>query len=87
MKFLFDENADRPLAEYLTSVGHDVTAVGRNYPHSIADVDILAITRREGRIVVTNDHDFGELVFFRQLPHAGVILFRLEDESLAVKIA
>ncbi len=35
----------------------------------------------EGRIVVTNDKDFGELVFRNSQAHKGVLLFRLRDES------
>jgi hypothetical protein len=32
---------------------------------------------REGHIVLTNERDFGELVFRHRLPHAGVIYLRL----------
>jgi predicted nuclease of predicted toxin-antitoxin system len=87
MKFLLDESADFPLADYLKTQGHDVTAVAHDYPHALKDRDVLAIARREERILITNDHDFGELVFRQQLPHAGVILFRLQGEDLPIKIA
>lgn len=85
MRFLLDESADLPLADYLTTRGHDVTSVVRDHPRSIADTEVLAIARRERRVLITNDKDFGELVFRRRLMHSGVILFRLEEEPLAVK--
>lgn len=38
--------------------------------------------------LITNDRDFGELIFRRRLPHAGVIYFRLPLASSALdKIA
>ena len=49
MKFLFDQSADFRLIDHLRSLGHDVTAVSRNYPHSLADEDVLAIARQEQR--------------------------------------
>lgn len=86
MKFLLDESADFPLAAHLASLGHDVTAISHDYPGAISDREVLAIAQTEQRILITNDHDFGELVFRRQLPHAGVILFRLGAEDLAIKV-
>ena len=78
MKFLLDESADFPLAAFLTELGHDVTTILRDYTRSIEDTEVLSIARCEGRIVITNDLDFGELVVRHGQPHSGVILFRLE---------
>lgn len=87
MKFLLDESVDFPLADYLKELGHDVTAVAHDYPHALKDRQVLAIAHQEKRILVTNDRDFGELIFRQQLPHSGVILFRLEVEDLPAKKA
>jgi predicted nuclease of predicted toxin-antitoxin system len=35
----------------------------------------------EGRLIVTNDKDFGELIFRSGQAHHGVLLLRLHDES------
>lgn len=83
MKFLLDENVDYRLVSYLTSQGHHVTSIAQEHPASLADHDVLAIARSEKRILITNDKDFGELIFRHHLPHAGVILLRLRDETLA----
>ena len=32
-------------------LGHDATAISRDYPHSLADEDVLTITRTEQRIL------------------------------------
>jgi len=42
--------------------------------------EILDHAVAEGRIVVTNDKDFGELVFRSGWEHRGVVLLRLRDE-------
>jgi predicted nuclease of predicted toxin-antitoxin system len=86
MKFLFDQSADFRLIPHLRSLGHDVSAVSRNYPHGLADEDVLAIARREQRILVVADRDFGELIFHQRLTHAGVLFFRLPGAQLQTKI-
>ncbi len=83
MKFLLDENIDTRLKAFLTDLGHDATIVAQDYPASLADTDILAIAVREGRILITNDTDFGELVMRERRPHAGIILFRVRPATFA----
>ncbi len=78
MRFLLDENADLPLGDFLKQLGHDVTSIAKDYTRSIDDEDVLSIAIRERRIVITNDKDFGALVYQRHLAHSGIILFRLE---------
>lgn len=87
MRFLLDESADFPLADVLEELGHDVTAIAHDHPHALKDHEVLSIARDERRILITNDRDFGELIFRQRLDHAGVILFRLGDEDLPTKAA
>jgi predicted nuclease of predicted toxin-antitoxin system len=86
MKFLFDQSADFRLIDHLRSLGHDITAVSRNYPHSLADEDVLAIARQEQRILVVADRDFGELIFNQGLAHAGALFFRIPGAQLQTKV-
>jgi predicted nuclease of predicted toxin-antitoxin system len=78
--------ADFRLIDHLRTLGHDVTAVSRNYPHGLADEDVLAIARQEQRVLVVADRDFGELIFNQGLAHAGVLFFRLPGAKLQTKI-
>src|SRR3954447_19823738 len=87
MKFLFDQSADFRLIPHLRQLGHDVEAISRNYPPGLPDEDVLAIARAERRILVVADRDFGELIFYQGLSHAGVIFFRLPGAQLQTKIA
>lgn len=87
MRFLLDESAEFRLAAFLTERGHDVTSIAHDYPAGLADRQVLAIARREGRILITNDRDFGELILRQHLPHAGVIFFRLRTQNPRTKLA
>jgi predicted nuclease of predicted toxin-antitoxin system len=79
MRFLLDESADARLQPYLTSQGYDASRIAREHPAGLPDREVLAIAAAERRILLTADHDFGELVFHHGQPHQGVILFRLGD--------
>ena len=87
MRFLLDESADLRLARHLLSLGHDVTTVAHDHTQSVADPQVLSIAHRERRILITEDRDFGELVFRFGRAHAGVILFRFGSADLPTKIA
>lgn len=80
MRFIVDESTGFGIARFLQSEGHDVLIVAETMPKA-DDLTILQRAFDEERIVVTNDKDFGELIFRRLEPHHGVILLRLQDES------
>ena len=85
MDFIVDESTGIAVVEYLRSVGHDVLFVAEAMPQA-HDPDILDRAVSEGRILVTNDKDFGELVFRSGQAHHGVVLLRLHDESPANRV-
>jgi len=80
MDFVVDESTGTAVAEFLRSLGHNVFDVTKSLPQA-DDPDILKLAAAQKRIVVTNDKDFGELVFRSRKPHRGVLLLRLRDES------
>jgi len=85
MQFVVDESAGVAVVEYLRDAGHDVLAVAEIMPQA-DDRDILALAAREKRILVTNDKDFGELVFRSGQAQHGIVLLRLRDESPACRV-
>ena len=75
MKSLLDVCADsRLLRTALTSQGHDVLPILEWNPRA-SDQVILALATEEQRTTITEDKDFGELIFLRRLPHPCVIRF------------
>lgn len=85
MRFLIDESSDRRVATHLRGLGHDATTVAGDHQPGLPDPEVLALAWHEGRILITDDSDFGELVFRYNRPHSGVFYFRLDTTSLAVR--
>ena len=79
MKFLLDECVGLEVQEYLQGEDHDVINAAIEYSGSL-DPNILFHSVSEDRILITNDKDFGELIFKDGSSHSGVILLRLLDE-------
>jgi predicted nuclease of predicted toxin-antitoxin system len=48
---------------------------------------VLALDVRQSALLITEDKDFGELVFRLQLPHRGIILLRLSGYAPETKAA
>ena len=87
MKWLLDENLSTQFAVPLIAEGHDVICVTREYPGNL-DPDVMALAAASGRVIVTQDKGFGELVFRRVLPPPpGVVLFRALPDDLDLAVA
>ncbi len=89
MRILANENFALPAVEALRAKGHDVVWARTDMPGA-RDEQILARAQAEGRVVATQDKDFGELAFHWGLPgHCGIVLFRLvlpDPETAARRI-
>jgi len=81
---LADENLDRSVIARLRSEGHEVLAVAEMEP-GIEDSAVLARANERCALLLTEDKDFGELVFRQSLVHEGVILIRLAGLTAAKK--
>ena len=86
MRFLVDECTGPTVADWLRSLHHDVFSV-YDGARGLDDLSIIEKANLENYILITNDKDFGELVFRMKRPHKGVILLRLKDERCNNKIA
>jgi len=75
VKFLVDECTDVQLVELLRANGFDVLYVMETMRGAKDDV-ILSRAYAEERILLTEDKDFGELVFRLRKPAIGIILLR-----------
>src|SRR3989338_1583044 len=77
LKFLVDNSTGKKLANALKDEKYDVIYAGDVLPDA-DDKDILERAEKENRILITNDKDFGELIFRYGKPSSGVILLRLK---------
>lgn len=81
MRLLADENIPGAVVAALTGAGHDVVWIRQTTPGA-SDPAVLEIPREGGRILLSFDKDFGELVFKRRLPAPpGLILLRFTPAS------
>lgn len=85
MRFLVDECTGPAVAERLREQSHDVFSVYQDR-RGMSDEEILSLAASERRILITNDKDFGEMVFRERRCHFGVVLLRLRDERNRAKI-
>jgi predicted nuclease of predicted toxin-antitoxin system len=85
LKFLVDVGVGKRVEHRLRDNGYDVKAV-RDMDPRMGDEAILRIAAKEQRMVITMDKDFGELVYKNSLPHAGVLILRLEGAPAMEKV-
>lgn len=84
--FIADEHIPLPSILLLRKAGYRVLSIGEEYP-SVDDDCILELADREELVIITNDKDFGELIFKNEIPFsAGLIycrLYRFRPDEIA----
>ena len=75
MRFLADESCDFAIVRALRTSGHDVLAVSEVKP-AAPDREVIELGFSTGRILLTEDKDFGQLYFVARANSSGVIFFR-----------
>jgi len=85
LKFLVDSSTGKHVFDFLLEKDFDVKYVSYIMPGN-NDEDILKLAEKEKRILITNDKDFGKLVYKLKQPAYGIILLRLLDETKKNKI-
>ena len=81
MRWLADECVAAALVAHLRAAGHDVAYMAELAPRA-SDADVIRRAYDEGRLLLTEDKDFGDLAFQFGLPATcGIVLFRLQAKS------
>lgn len=86
MKFLADECCDTELVSFLRSEGHDVLYV-MEFKAGALDKEVLKKAFAEKRILITEDKDFGELIYRFKKPAYGVVLLRFKVREHHLKLS
>jgi predicted nuclease of predicted toxin-antitoxin system len=82
MRFLADESCDFRVVRALRTAGHDVTTVIEFAPGA-EDAAVIEMAVREQRVFVTEDRDFGQLVYAMGKRTPGVVLLRFPATARA----
>ncbi len=72
MKILLDSCVWGGAIKELQEAGYDALWVG-NWHQDPGDEEIIAYSYNNGRVLITLDKDFGELVIVHGMPHCGII--------------
>ncbi len=82
MRFLADESCDFAVVRGLRAAGHEVAAVAEVSPRA-EDEAVIDLAIREGRLLLTEDKDFGQLVYANKRSTGGVLLLRFPARARA----
>jgi predicted nuclease of predicted toxin-antitoxin system len=84
VRWLADECVASSLVAFLRTQGHDVLYVAEAAA-GLSDADVIALALHEKRLLLTEDKDFGDLVFRRERTVPGVVLMRIGSENPVLK--
>lgn len=76
MRFLVDESLSARVAHALVEAGHDAAHVGELQLLGAPDEAVLGAAAQTGRVLVSADTDFGELLALGRHPGPSVVIFR-----------
>lgn len=80
-RFLADENFPGASVRLLRSLGYDIAVISEIAPGT-DDLGVIAIARREQRLLLTLDRDHGQLVFVQHAPPPpGIVHFRMAQQT------
>ena len=85
MNLVADESVARPIVERLRADGHTILSI-REVARSDTDDQVLVQSVAEAAPLLTEDKDFGELVYRLAADHAGVVLIRLGKLPRALRV-
>jgi predicted nuclease of predicted toxin-antitoxin system len=75
VRFLADESCDFAVVRALRAAGHDVMSI-MEVARGAKDLYVIDLARRERRVLLTEDKDFGQLVYADGRGDGGVVLIR-----------
>ena len=84
MNLVVDESVERSIVVRLREDGHDVLYIAEMDP-GVTDDQVLDRANECSALLLTEDKDFGEIVFRQGSIHNGVVLIRLDGLSSGAK--
>lgn len=82
LKLLLNANLSPETASFLRKLGFDVKCLLEENLRIITDEEVVELAKREKRIILTFDLDFGEIYHLRERGQVGIIVLRLSDQTI-----
>ncbi len=79
-KFLADENVSRSLTNFLRKLGYDIKDIKEERLFGILDEEIIRLAKKEDRIIITHDKEFGNILN-NPTKFTKIIIIRYSDQS------
>lgn len=76
LSFFADENIPTDLIIWIKSQGYEISSVIEENLQGASDISIIQKCFVSNRIILTQDNDFGKLIFTASIPFYAVIYFR-----------
>lgn len=84
MEFVADESCASLVIRALREAGHDVIAIAES-AKGASDEAVLERAFDQQRVLITEDRDFGELVYAHARSSAGVVLVKFPNRARRAK--
>ena len=84
--FLTDENIDAEVVAYLRQEGLDVVDIKEQQWFGMPDIEILQKSYEQNRVVISQDSDFGTLVYRDNIDFCGIIYLRPGHISATIHV-
>ena len=76
-----DENIDNYIISRIAASNYQVFSIKDHQP-GISDKEVIELTKSENSLLISEDKDFGELVFAHNIQGCSVILIRYEKGDI-----
>lgn len=85
MTIVADESVDYRLVTALRKKGYNIFSIQESIS-GITDQEVLKIAEDKKSLLLTEDKDFGELIYRMKLSHFGILLLRINDMDVSSRI-
>lgn len=84
MNFLADHCLSFRTVRFLRQLGHDVVTVKQLGQQKSSDPDLLAFAESLDRVFITEDRDFGDILFYPPANYQGIIVVSTRTKERGV---
>lgn len=81
IKFLLDANLSPITAQFLRSLDFDIKSITEGKLGSLKDVEVVELAKKEKRIIITFDLDFGEIYHTKEGGTVGIMVLRIKNQT------
>lgn len=82
-KLLLDANLSPKTREYLEDkFNFNIIDLTTENKHGLTDEKVIDLAKKEKRVIITFDLDFGEIYYFSESGKIGIIVLRIQNQTV-----